>query len=238
MSCRPELVTGLVDGALDDDESASVAAHLRECAPCREQAEAERLLRAKLRELPSPEPGARIERRVRASLLPRRTQLLRVLLPLAAALALLALWLRTSPAGMAHALALDHMKCFRHARVPAKVFADDGRPIVEWFAAQGTPMPRLPSRPADLALLGARYCPLVDGSSVPHVYYRDGGRNVSLFVVSRRLGSEAPFATTALGRNVRLVSHGDQTLGVVGESASDVEAVGAALVTRAARLHY
>jgi anti-sigma factor RsiW len=234
VSCNPELVTGYVDGALDAEEAARVAAHLQECTRCRDQAEAERLLRARLRQLPSPEPCAGFESALRAKLNARRIPRLRVLLPLAAALAMCALWLRGSPAVVARALVFDHRKCFRHEQVPAKIFSGDPLEISGWFSNQGTSLPALPARVAGLVLQGARYCPLLDGSSVAHVYYRDGQRGASVYVIQRELRMQTAFDANALGRTVRLLSRGEQTLGVVADTPSDVETLAATLVPRAA----
>ena len=236
MSCSPELVTGYVDGALDAEETARVAAHLQECPRCRDQAEGERLLRARLRALPSLEPRAGLEDALRAKLRARRVSRLRVLLPLAAALALCVWWLRGSPGAVARALVFDHRKCFRHEQVPAKIFSDDPVEISGWFSNRGTSLPPLPARVAGLVLQGARYCPLLEGSSVPHVYYRDGERRASLFVIQRELRMQSTFDAIALGRTVRLLRRGEQTLGVVADTPSDVEAVAATLALRAASL--
>lgn len=234
MSCQPESVTGFVDGILDAEQSARVAAHLETCAECRSQAEAERSLRARLRALEPLEPRLGFEAELRAAVRGNRMRRLRALLPLAAGLAALFLWLRGSPEAMARELALDHLKCFRKEELPAKVVGSDAAVIGGWFEAQGTPMPKFPARTAGLELKGARYCPLLDGSFVAHVYYRDGRRHVSLYVIPRALRMQAPLSTTALGRSVRLFGRGDQTLGIVGESGADVDAVSAALLTRAA----
>jgi anti-sigma factor RsiW len=229
--CRPEAVTGSVDGALDAAESASVAAHLETCAACREQAQAEQELRGRLRQLPPLEPRPGFEAEVRASLRERRW---RVLLPLAASLVVAALWLRESPAAVARALVFDHVKCSRHERPPAKVFSSDPTAVEAWFARQGAAVPKLPSQASGLQLLGGRDCPLLDGSSVAHVYYREGERRASVFLSPRPLRFDADYSTTALGRKVRLIGHGAQTLGVVGEDAADVEALSKALLTRSA----
>lgn len=235
MSCQPQLVTGYVDGVLGAEERAHVAAHLETCADCRGQAEAERSLRARLRSLKPLEPRSGFETEVRTRLRASRIRRLRgVLLPLAAGLAALVLWLRGSPEAIARELAFDHLKCFRKEQLPAKVVGNDAALVGGWFERQGTPMPKLPAQTAGLQLQGARYCPLLDGTSVAHVYYREGRRRLSLFVIPRGLRMEGPLSTTALGRAVRLVGHGDQTLGIVGESAADVEALSAALLTRAA----
>lgn len=234
-SCRPELVTGHVDGALDAEEDARVAAHIASCGACRAQDEAERALRARLRALPAPAARPGLEDEVRASLhRHRKARLARVLLPLAAGLFAMAVFLRGSPEAVARELAFDHAKCFRKEQLPAKVVSSDAAVVSAWFENQGTPMPPLPLRAAGLELRGARFCPLLDGSSVAHVYYRGGSRQVSLFVIPRGLRMGASLRTTALGRDVRLLGSHDQTLGVVGESPADVDAFSAALLARTA----
>ena len=235
MSCQPELVTGYVDGALAVDERERIAAHLRDCAECRAQADQERMIRARLRELPPPEPRPGLENDLRAGLRRRRPGRLRVLLPLAAAaLAIAVLWLRGSPAAVARVVVFDHVKCFRHERPPAHIFSHDASEVGSWFGNQGTSMPQLPARIAGLVLEGARYCPLLDGTSVAHVYYRDSHRHVSLFVIPRALRLETELTTNAFGRSVRLLGREDQTLAVVGESGDDVDKLSAALLTRSA----
>jgi anti-sigma factor RsiW len=235
MSCEPELVTGYVDGALDPEATARLAAHLDSCPTCRTQARAERELRERLRGLPLPAPRAGFERELRRRLKPplvRRA--VRILLPLAAALAAVVLWARGSPGAVAFQLSRDHAHCFGLARLPAKVTSGDPAQVAAWFEAQGTTLPPLPAQAAGLTLRGARYCPLSDLSSVAHVYYQDGARHVSLFLVPRGLRMDRSRRTSALGREVRLLAEGDRTLGIVGERAADVDSLEAALLTRSA----
>ena len=236
MSCQPELVTGHVDGALDAEENARVSAHLEGCAQCRAQAEAERELRARLRKLPALEPRAGFEAELRAKLRGRGVLRARVLLPFAAAMAIGVLWLRGSPTLMARALVVDHRHCFRYEPLPAQIFSGDPTAVAAWFAGQGTAVPTLPARVAGLTLQGARYCPLLDRTRVAHIYYRDGRRHASIFVVPRELRMDAPRDALALGRHARLLKHTGQTVGLVAENESDVDALAGALQLRAASL--
>jgi anti-sigma factor RsiW len=238
-SCRPERVTGYVDGALEPEETARVAAHLESCPNCRAQAEAERALRESLRALPAPEPRAGFEAELRQ--LSRRgsaVRLARVLLPLAAGLVVAVLWARGSPGAIAFELSRDHAHCFGMAPLPAQVVSGDPALVTAWFERQGTAMPTVPAQAAGLTLQGARYCPLLDLSSVAHLYYRDGARQLSLFVLSRGLRMGQSSRTTALGRDVRLLADGERTLAVVGERAADVDSFQAALLTRTARASF
>jgi hypothetical protein len=237
MTCQPESVTAWVDGGLTAEERERVAQHVEACAECRAQAESETALRTRLRALPQLAARAGFERELAGRLRSRRIpRLARVLLPLAAGLAVAGFWLRGSPEAVARELAFDHAKCFRKQQLPAKVVGNDAAVISGWFEAQGTSLPGIPAPAAGLQLQGARYCPLLDGTFVAHVYYRDGPRTASLFLIPRALRMGTVLNTTALGRQVRLIADGDRTLAVVAENAADVEALSAALGRRLALL--
>ena len=92
MSCEPELVTGYVDGALDEAARAAVEAHLVLCPACRDQAESERALRQRLRALAGAEPRPALAASVRRRLKQRPLSVSRIFLATAAGLALLFLW--------------------------------------------------------------------------------------------------------------------------------------------------
>src|SRR3970282_1915175 len=127
LSCDPERVPGFVDGELDAQARAAVAAHLETCPACRAQAEAERALRARLRSLPGPELpaglGVRVleAKRLRPSGFPAAA---RWALPLAAVL-LLGVWLRGYAPFVAWDLARDHDKCFSRRPLPAKLWSGE-----------------------------------------------------------------------------------------------------------------
>ena len=112
MSCDGELITGYVDGALDDTARADVETHLAGCTECRDQLAAESALRSALRALPPPEPRAGLQEDVRQHVRASTPSRLRWLLPVAAALAAMALWARGVPALVAWELARDHAHCF------------------------------------------------------------------------------------------------------------------------------
>lgn len=225
MNCEPEHVSAWVDGELEPALQAATEEHVAACAACARQAEDERVLRAGLRALPTPEPPPGLEfiihRRLRQD---RRARLLRVALPLAATLLLALLWGRGSAPLLAFQLARDHRHCYELERLPAEVFADDILPVAAWFRQRGRTLPPLPSSAAGLDLVGGRFCPLLD-RQVAHLYYRDDRRRVSLFVVPDpvRLGGgrhEASF----LGRAVRLRRLAGQTLAIVADREADAEA--------------
>ena len=175
MTCSPERVTGYVDDVLDAAERLEIEAHLASCAACREQVDAERALRGQLRALRKPEPPAGLEPRLRRALRRERRSWSRVLLPIAAGLALLAFWARGSASFVAWEVALDHAKCFRNDRLPAKVFSEDPERVAAWFEERGTRLPVFPAQAGGLMLVGGRYCPLADGSFAAHIYYASDG---------------------------------------------------------------
>lgn len=226
MNCQPEKVSAFVDGALEPRERDELAAHLGSCVHCLEQAEAERAVGAALRRLDRPEPPPGFEARLRARLA-RRTpspplRVTRVLLPLAAVLAV-GLWARQSAPLVAWQLARDHDHCFSYVPPPASVRSADPAVVSSWFESRGTPLPLLPERIARLPLLGARYCRLADRTAIAHLYYTDGSSRLSLFVLPGAARGAADYRTASRGRAVALVRVEGQALGVVGETAQDVD---------------
>jgi anti-sigma factor RsiW len=235
MTCSPERVTGFVDGVLDEAERAELEAHLAGCGTCREQAEAERTLRESLRALPAPEPQADLESKIRRALRRERRSRARILLPMAAALAALGFWVRGASPFVAWEVALDHVKCFRHDRLPAKVFSEDPERVSAWFEGQGTVLPVLPARASGLALVGARYCPLLDGSFAAHVYYSGDEGHASLFVLSHDVRLPRAETRVALGRSVHLTDADGHIVALVSEERHNVDALRRALTTTVAR---
>jgi anti-sigma factor RsiW len=204
-----------VDGALAGDEREALEAHLAECGECRSQVEAERELKRRLRSLPPVEPPAGLEFRARRELRALRPRWPRVLLPVAAMLAVVALVGAGEPAFVAVELAMDHEHCFGKARLPAKVWSGDGARVAEWFESQGTRVPMVPDGVAGLELVGARYCRIMD-RSVGHLYYVGPRGPLSVYVVPGRLRLEGRYAQHARGKAVRLFHTGGTALAVVG----------------------
>jgi anti-sigma factor RsiW len=223
VTCNPELVTGYVDDALEPAVRAELELHLSECALCREQADAETRLRAALRALPSAEPRRGFEAQLRRSLARARPSRLRLLLPIAAVLALAAFWGLRMPAVLAWELARDHKNCFGKESLPAEVWGGDAAVIVHWFEAHGTSLPPVPDGAGGLSLVGGRRCPLAD-RSVAHLYYSAGDRRVSLFVIPGSVAIGDRYETTARHQSVRIFHIAGQLVGVVGENADDVRA--------------
>jgi hypothetical protein len=228
LSCDRERVTAFVDGELAAEGVAAVAAHLETCRECRAQAEAERGLRVRLRNLPLPELPGGLEARVRER--PRRgvPAVARWVLPLAAAL-VAGVWIRGHAPFVAWELVRDHDHCFSFRPLPARVRSGEPGVVSGWFERQGTRLPSLPDRVGDLALVGARFCLLPDVSLAPHVYYTSATTGVSVFVVRHGVRLDGPFSGEARGRAVRLLRVEGEIVGIVGERAEDVEALETAL---------
>jgi anti-sigma factor RsiW len=224
VSCEPERVTGWVDGALDATAMAGMEAHVAACAVCREQAEAERDVGAKLRALPVPEPRPGFEALVRRQLQQARPRSRRWAIGLAASIVLMALWFRGSVPFVAWELSGDHGHCFSQPRLPAKVWGDDPEDVIRWFEAQGTRMPPLPRRVGELELVGGRYCPLVD-RRVAHVYYSSQkGHPVSVFIVSGPARFDEQWSGKSRRRAVRLFHSASATVAVVSDEAEEADA--------------
>ena len=233
-SCEPEKVTGYVDEALGPAARAEVEAHLASCPDCRRQVDEERDLRGRLRALPSPEPRPAFEPQLRAALLagPRRRFWA---LPLAASLVVLGLWARGAAPFVAYELGRDHAKCFGLARLPAKVWSDDPQVIAAWFEGQGTDLPLVPEAAGGLGLVGARYCPLFDRFAA-HLYYAEGERRASLFVLRGPARFRDAYEARVAGRTVLLFRSAGATLAAVSERAEDAEALRRRFTTTIATL--
>jgi anti-sigma factor RsiW len=230
VSCDPERVTGFVDGELPSEQAAEVAAHLEACAACRAQADAERALRARLRTLPVPELPAGLEARVRQG--GRRpspaTRAVRFALPLAAVLAL-AVWLRGYAPLLAWDLARDDHHCFSRQPLAAQIRSGEPGEVAGWFERHGTRLPPLPERVGELALVGARYCPLASLGTVAHVYYQSPAGHASVYAVPRAVRFEARAASETRGKSVLLMRVEGEVIGVVAASADEARAFEAAL---------
>lgn len=235
MSCEPELITGYVDGELGPEERSRVAEHLETCATCREQVAAEEALRAGLRALPEVEPPHGMEGRLRAKLRGARPNPWRVLLPVAAALAAVAIWAARNPAVVAWELSRDHDKCFGMKQLPAEVFTGDAASAVARLEPETVALPALPDAAGGLDLIGGRHCPLAD-RRVMHLYYAAGQRRVSLFVVPGSVRLDRAYSGSSRGNVVRLLRLAGTTVGLVGEHPDDVAAFERALVQTRAEL--
>ena len=240
MSCDPERVTGYVDGALPEDERASIEAHLNECPTCRDQADFETALRPRLRALAPldvPEVPAGLGRAVRRQM--RRPSPLRfaaaIALPAAAVLALVVFWLRAAPPFVSWELARDHASCFGKSKLPARIWSSDPSQVAAWFEKDGVTMPVVPETVGSAVLIGARYCPLID-RRVAHLYYSGDDVNLSLFVVPGAVRMAGGHDAEALGQTVHLRHVGGTVVGVVSSSEEAVETLERALTRTVARL--
>jgi anti-sigma factor RsiW len=232
VTCDRESVTAYVDGFLDGADLASVEAHVAGCPACRKQAEAERELRARLKNLPAPEPRLGFEGEVRQRLRSSRRRGAMWLAPLAAGLTALVLLGRVSPTVVAWEVSRDHSHCFGGKTPPAKVWSTDPAIVSAWFEKQGTAMPPLPASAGGLQLIGARYCPLPDATLVPHVYYSSVEGRLSIFLIPRRLRLTDHLVVTARGNSVGLLLMDESTLALVSENPAQVEAFQRLFVTR------
>jgi len=233
VSCAPDQVTAYVDDVLDPAARAEMEAHLATCTDCREQVAFERELKAGLRALPIPELRPGFEVRLRRSLAAERGRRYAWLLPLAAVLTLLVLWARGAAPFVAWELSLDHAHCFGQDRLPAKVWSNDPLEIAAWFDAQGTRIPPVPSGVAELGLVGARYCPLLDRVAA-HLYYAGEERRLSVFVLSGPVRFPDEWTARSRGNHVRLLRSAGMTVALVSDKQEDVEAFRAAFRTTVA----
>ena len=236
--CRrtAERLTRYVDGALPPAERGEVERHLEGCSGCRWHAGAEHgartVLRSRavlLRGAPLP-PGLRTrwEAAARAGGSPRSGLLWsRRLVPVAlvtllivfTGTALLSLATSRSDGLLAAQLTADHVKCFGVFVSPDAPSAEASmieRILAEAYGFDVHVPPS--SEEAGLELVGARRCLYVDGH-VPHLLYRVGGQDVSLFVLDGVVRQEATI--TALGHHSSIWSEGASTFVLVAPSGGD-----------------
>jgi anti-sigma factor RsiW len=253
VSCDPERVTGYVDGALDGPGQEEIEAHVAACEHCREQAEAERSLRVRLRALAvvevPPELDDAVRQRLRESAdadapspaaalprpKPRRSHGMGALLPLAAALALVVFWTRSSPPVVSWVLARDHVRCFSQSKVPAAVWSSDPLFVMGWFEAKGSRLPLVPASVGGMELVGGRLCPLLNGSRAAHLYYVGRDQRLSVFVVGQGVRFDRSYSSTPAGRVVQLLRVAGTTVGLVSESREAVSAFREAFTTSVAQ---
>jgi anti-sigma factor RsiW len=232
-TCDGLRVTAYVDGGLPPEARAEVEAHLATCPACREQEAFERGLREKMRALPAIEPPSGLEDRVRRRLRRRPVPAAFRWLPVAAALALVLLWVRGAAPFVALEVSLDHIHCFGRPRLPAQVWSNDPSEIAEWYRDHGTEVPLVPVSAGGVELVGGRFCPLLD-RRVAHLYYAGERRHLSLYVVPGPARFSGTFVTRRNGETVRLLHTGGSTVALVGEDPDTVEAFHRALsITRA-----
>ena len=140
----------------------------------------------------------------------------------ALALVAIGLWFQGRPEFVAWQLARDH----RHglaARPGERIWSSEPGVVADWLERHGTPVPPLPDRVGGAALVGARYCALVDRVAA-HVLYEAHVGSVSLFVITGPLRAPADWPLEVRGLHLRLLRSAGHTLAIVGESEADVRA--------------
>jgi anti-sigma factor RsiW len=194
------LVTACIDGAATDEERRRVDAHLSTCRACRGRAEAERSVRALLRNRAPAAFSVEAPEALRARCLMLgaasppaaeaswswRDVLQRV--PVAAMLAfaltgaLIYLLTVATPTTLAAQLTMDHVKCFTitgdpDAPVQAEVI--EAKLSTEYGWTVDVPGD---SNANDLRLVGSRRCLYGEGT-IAHILYRHNGAPLSLFML-------------------------------------------------------
>jgi len=172
-----------------------------------------------------PDAAPRQRRRWR----PRTVVLATLAVPLICAL----LWARGLPAFVAWEAAHDHETCFGRARLRARVWSSDPAEIRAWLESRGTPVQPLPARRGGVEIVGVRYCALTDRIAA-HVYYGGQGSLVSVLVMSGPARIGEGWAGKVGRWQVRLLRSAGRTVAIVGEVASDVDAIAHAFAQTAA----
>jgi hypothetical protein len=158
----------------------------------------------------------------------------RLLLAMAASFLLVGLWFQGRPEFVAWQLARDHRQGLSE-RPGSRVWSSEPRVVAEWLEERGTPLPPLPARVGDAALVGARYCSLLDRVAA-HVVYEGERSDVSLFVISGPLRAPVAWAATLEGLHLGFIRSAGRTIAVIGESESDVRAALRSFTTTLAQL--
>ena len=228
-----EQLAPYLDGELSQAERADVERHLGGCPPCRRVATAASGGRAVLRErsttlrdAPLP-PGLRSRcealARQRADTKSWRQRWLPPLavaaLVLATGLGVLSLETRRSRALLAAQLTADHVKC-DHLFTSLEMMPMDARDAESLFSRDyGWVMAVPPSSPADgITLVGARRC-LYTSGTIPHMIYRVGGEDLSLFMLPGVIRKTENIAQ--LGYESQIWSRGGNTYVLVHRSGGD-----------------
>jgi anti-sigma factor RsiW len=225
-----EQLAPYVEGALSPGDRAGVDRHLEACPPCRRMAEAVAGGRTVLRRC----AGALQEEALPPGLRSRCEALARDRQPdgsrawvrrLATAFAIAVLLVGTtftlfafatshSDLLLAQQLTIDHAKCFRLFASPDARAADAAQTEAMLHGKYGWNVHVPPTSIAEgLTLIGARRC-LYAAGAIPHVMYRMGADDVSLYVLDgvNRHGADI----TTLGHRSRIWSHGNTTYVLVG----------------------
>ena len=141
---------------------------------------------------------------------------------LALAFVAIGLWFQGRPEFVSWQLARDHRRGLAE-RPGGRIWSSEPGVVGDWLERHGTPLPPLPGRAGSAALVGARYCGLVDRVAA-HVLYQGDGSSVSLFVVTGPLRAPSDWSAKVDGLHLRFVRAAGRTLAIVGESEEDVRA--------------
>jgi len=133
------------------------------------------------------------------------------------------LWIRGRPEFVAWQLARDHRRGLAD-QPGSRVWSSEPAVVAAWLEERGTPVPPLPGRVGEAALVGARYCALGDRIAA-HVLYEGDGTSVSLFVVPGPLRARSDWSVRVDGLHLRLVRSAGRTLAIVGERDEEVRAM-------------
>ncbi len=237
------LMTPYVDGEVDTADQQAVEAHLDECPPCRERADAEqamrRIVRSHASTLTRPAPAALRARCVGAvpsspavAAPARRGLRVRRWVPLSMAATLLLAVAGVFMAGQqerleasfAAQLAIDHEKCFTEfgtghprldaVRAEARLAAEHGFDISVPASADRE----------QIELVDVRSC-AYDGGNMAHLLYEVEGTPVSLYVLPETQHAER--SLEVVGHQTRFWSDEEAAYVLVCENAADMDKVAA-----------
>jgi hypothetical protein len=151
---------------------------------------------------------------------------------LALAFVAIGLWFQGRPEFVAWQLARDHRRGLAE-RPGGRVWSSEPGVVSGWLERHGTPVAPLPGHAGSAALVGARYCSLVD-RVVAHVLYEGDRTSVSLFVVTGPLRARSDWSAMVDGLHLRFLRAAGRNLAIIGESEDDVRAVLRAFATSVA----
>jgi hypothetical protein len=155
-----------------------------------------------------------------------------VLLALALGFIGLGLWIRGLPAFVAWQLARDHSRGLAD-RPGSRVWSSEPAMVSAWLEEHGTPVPPLPDHVGSAALVGARYCSLLDRVAA-HVVYQAEDTSVSVFVLHGPLRARHGWSASVHGLHVHFLPAAGRILAIVGEREDDVAAAVRAFATSVA----
>jgi anti-sigma factor (TIGR02949 family) len=223
-------MAAFVDGALPDDERHALERHLERCPPCRVAAAVETacrsVLRARAAALRHPAVPVRLRARCESLAVDiggwnvRRfiAALAAAAVAVAAGLAVFGIATDRFDTLLAAQLTADHAACFRFF-APTVSGGADAEQIEALLARQyGWDVHVPPSSvEAGVELVGARRCVYARGA-IPHLMYRAGGRDVSLYILEGI--TREPADLLAVGHRSRVWSRGATTYVLVWPAAA------------------